>query len=182
MMRVVRWCSVACLLAAISGCKGKPEDLREWTPADHTHQTESGNTGRAPRTIPRDEEAARDLSAAIWRQECANCHGETGRGDGPQSAMVQARDLTDPAWQESASDAVLGIIIREGKGKMPAFRYPDTTIQALVAHVRRLGRVRGNSSNRQPNTPANVTSPAPGSGATAPAGDAPPSTPAAPAQ
>lgn len=161
MKRDVRLLTLACVLGVISGCERKPDDLREWTPDDHKHQTETGaNPQRAPKTVSPAEESQREVSAAIWQQQCATCHGATGRGDGPQSVMVQARDLTDPAWQEATPDVVMSIVIKQGKGKMPAFRFPDTTVDSLVDLVRRFGRARV-ASQRRPNVPASSAPAAP---------------------
>ena len=81
-----------------------------------------------------------DVARTVWKNQCASCHGPEGRGDGPQSVMVQARDLTTAAWQNSVSDEAIFRVIKEGKGKMQAFRFPDTMIKAVVALVREFGR------------------------------------------
>jgi cytochrome c oxidase cbb3-type subunit 3 len=154
MTRALGLLSLVCVLGVTSACSSKPDDLREWTPADHKHQTESGaNPQRAAKTESRADEAQREVSTAIWKQQCATCHGNLGRGDGPQSVMVQARDLTDPAWQEATTDGYMVNVIKQGKGKMPAFRFPDTTVQGLVDLVRRFGRTR-TAQQRRPNVQA----------------------------
>jgi cytochrome c len=149
MTRALRLLGLACVLGVVSGCSSKPDDLREWTVADHKHQTESGaNPQREAKSVVPADEAQREVSTAIWKQQCASCHGNMGRGDGPQSVMVQARDLTDPAWQEATTDGYMAGIIKQGKGKMPAFRFPDTTVQGLVDLVRRMGRARAAQQRR----------------------------------
>ncbi|HTV17556.1 MAG TPA: cytochrome c, partial [Polyangiaceae bacterium] len=77
-----------------------------------------------------------------WMKQCATCHGRRGKGDGPSSTMVKARDLTNPEFQASLSDEQIAKVIREGKDKMPAFNLPDTVIEGLVQHVRTLVRKR----------------------------------------
>lgn len=149
MTRALRLLGLACVLGVASGCNSKPDDLREWTVADHKHQTESGaNPQREAKTVTPADDAQREVSTAIWKQQCATCHGNMGRGDGPQSVMVQARDLTDAAWQEATTDGYIAGIIKQGKGKMPAFRFPDTTVQGLVDLVRRMGRARSAQQRR----------------------------------
>jgi mono/diheme cytochrome c family protein len=181
MTRALRRLGLVCFLGVASACSSKPDDLREWTPDDHKHQTESGaNPQRAAKTITPAEESQREVSAAIWKQQCATCHGNLGRGDGPQSVMVQARDLTDPAWQEATTDGFMAGIIKQGKGKMPAFRFPDTTVQGLVDLVRRMGRARvaqGRRQNVQASTGAAAPSDAPAQ--PPPPGEAPAATQAA---
>lgn len=190
MTRALRVLGLIGILGAASGCNSKPEDLREWTPADHQHQTESGaNPQRAAKTVTPAEESQREVSTAIWKQQCATCHGAMGRGDGPQSVMVQARDLTDPAWQEATTDGYMAGIIKQGKGKMPAFRFPDTTVQGLVDLVRRMGRARS-AQQRRPNVQASSgaaaapsdapSTPPPAAAPTAPAPQAPAPAPTSP--
>jgi hypothetical protein len=187
MTRALRLLGLICVLGVASGCSSKPDDLREWTVADHKHQTESGaNPQREAKSVVPADEAQREVSTAIWKQQCATCHGNMGRGDGPQSVMVQARDLTEPAWQEATTDAYIAGIIKQGKGKMPAFRFPETTVTGLVDLVRRMGRARA-AQQRRPNVQASSgaaatpsTPPAtPAPGAPAPAAPAPaaPATP-----
>jgi hypothetical protein len=130
------------VLAIASACEATPADLREWTPADHKHQTESSGTSSARRAPERNREGTgmSDVARTVWKNQCASCHGAEGRGDGPQSVMVQARDLTTAAWQNSVSDDAIFRVIKEGKGKMPPFRFPDTMISAVVDVVRSFGR------------------------------------------
>lgn len=77
-----------------------------------------------------------EVTLVTWKQNCVVCHGTIGAGDGPQGAMTGVRNLTDPAWQASATDESIARAIREGRGRMPAFKLPEPTIQALVRLVR----------------------------------------------
>ncbi len=56
--------------------------------------------------------------------------------------MLKARDLSDPAWQSSVTDADIAAAITRGKNAMPAFPLPPTTIDGLVHLVRLLDRDR----------------------------------------
>jgi mono/diheme cytochrome c family protein len=126
--------------AVLSGCDRPPDAdrLPEWTPSDHHSsdedklaakrgtQTAGGATG---------DEVTRLVDLA-WRQQCATCHGATGKGDGQFGPMVKAPDLTRDDWQERVSDAEIATIIKKGKGKMPSFDVPDSVVQGLVARVR----------------------------------------------
>jgi mono/diheme cytochrome c family protein len=83
------------------------------------------------------------LGQAIWEAECADCHGMTGRGDGPQAAVAgrDVNDLTDQAAGAVISDAVMYTYVAEGAGDaMPA--YADTLTEAemwaSVAYARAL--------------------------------------------
>jgi mono/diheme cytochrome c family protein len=83
-----------------------------------------------------------DVTVVTWQRACANCHGPLGRGDGPQGAMVKARNLSDPAWQSSVTDAQIATSIAKGRGLMPPFSLPASTIQGLVKLVRLLDKNR----------------------------------------
>ncbi|MHB1006024.1 MAG: c-type cytochrome [Chloroflexota bacterium] len=88
----------------------------------------------------------------IYAQDCAACHGESGRGDGPAGRNLPGRselregdrkgpaDFTDAARMLSASDALLqGKMLRGGMGTgMPEWGslYDDDTLWALVAYLR----------------------------------------------
>lgn len=132
--------------AAYLGCNRLPDDVREWRPSDH-HDTEKSDpaTGRSPQVSGSAEPSLpglEDVTVVTWQRACTQCHGPVGRGDGPRGPMVKARDLTDPAWQSSVTDAELADAIAKGKNAMPAFQLPQTTIDGLVHLVRLLNRNR----------------------------------------
>jgi mono/diheme cytochrome c family protein len=84
--------------------------------------------------------------AEIYAESCAGCHGEGGRGDGPDAARLSGSvgDLTDQANMVSLSDAAIHTTIREGVGDpndgMPAFgdELNDADIRAVTSFVRTL--------------------------------------------
>jgi cytochrome c553 len=61
--------------------------------------------------------------AAVYAQHCAACHGESGRGDGPEAAELidDPGDLTDLEKMSLNSDTVLYNIVTEGVGGMEGF-------------------------------------------------------------
>ncbi|HEU4581040.1 MAG TPA: cytochrome c [Polyangiaceae bacterium] len=145
--------SLGVLLFALGvACDDPAHDLSEWTPADHTHQTEKtqkatqaqqrrqGPLGKpaAATYTPPSKRGGNLLVDVTWVKQCANCHGKRGRGDGPQSPMVKAKDLTDAAWQATVTDDQLIEAIKKGKGKMPAFNLPDSMVTDLVAKIREM--------------------------------------------
>ncbi|HUS30740.1 MAG TPA: cytochrome c [Kofleriaceae bacterium] len=86
-----------------------------------------------------------DDGEATFRNICAKCHGQTGSGGLPLTPGGAApRDLTDPAWHVTRTDAELEQFVREGKAPMPAFKTLLTTeqIRAVVGKVRRLRKDR----------------------------------------
>jgi cytochrome c553 len=155
-------------LAALPGCERSASGLTEWTPADHDHQFEpkKRHATAAPANPHAPPTQKNQVIDVTWQKQCATCHGKRGRGDGPQSPMVKARDLSNPEWQGSVNDAELAKVIKEGKDKMPAFNLPDTVIEGLVAHVRSLAR---RSKDRGPAQPASDDDADEASGGEAPA-------------
>jgi len=139
----LRFATLAASCISAAGCRGAPDDLREWRPSDHKHQTEtSGDTGRSPARVTGSAEPPApgldEVTIAAWRRNCVSCHGPFGRGDGPQAAMVKARDLSSVTWQTSVSDTQLAESILRGRGQMPTFALPKTTVDNLVRLVRLL--------------------------------------------
>jgi cytochrome c oxidase cbb3-type subunit 3 len=122
------------------GCNSRGADVREWRASDHD-QNDSPGKGQAAQVDPKAPTAPavpglEDVTLVAWSQNCTPCHGELGRGDGPRGPMLKATNLSDPAWQESKTDQDIAKAIKLGRGAMPAFNLPDTTIVNLVRLVR----------------------------------------------
>ena len=82
-----------------------------------------------------------------WANNCAQCHGPTGKGDTKMGKMLSAMDLTDPKKQASFTDAQAATAIKDGvkqngKTTMKAFggKLTNDEIKALIAYVRTLKR------------------------------------------
>ena len=72
------------------------------------------------------ETAAKGEPAAVWealfRKNCAICHGRTGKGTPMRDSMPTIPNFTDVRWQEQHTAAQLSASILLGKGTlMPAF-------------------------------------------------------------
>lgn len=82
--------------------------------------------------------AAADPSA-LFKTNCAPCHGADGKGKTPVGKSLHVKDLAADEVQ-AQSDADLCKIILEGKGKMPAYngKLSDDEIRALVTFIRSL--------------------------------------------
>jgi len=133
--------------ASLLGCDRAPSDLREWRPSDHKHTSEAKpeNEGESPQVSGSSEAplpGLDEVTIATWRRACTSCHGQLGRGDGPQGPMLHARDLSDSAWQAATPDAQIAESIAKGRGRMPAFQLPASTIEGLVHLVRLFDRER----------------------------------------
>lgn len=149
-------------------CSEKPSDLRDWRPSDHDHTTNPGDdqvqggpdAGTAPELAAH---GLNELAIVAWQQNCVRCHGRLGRGDGPQGMALHATDFSNTAWQAAVTDEQILKTIREGKGAMPPFPLPDSTLKPLVQLVRLFGR----AGMAEPNASA-APSGAPGRAPSAP--------------
>lgn len=135
------------MLSAVS-CNETPADLREWRTSDHDH-TDNPNSGQV-QVDPADAGAPappglEEVTLVAWQQNCTRCHGQLGRGDGPQGPMLKATNLSDAVWQSSVSDQQIARSIKEGKGAMPAFKLPDSTIDKLVKLVRMMSAAQNSA-------------------------------------
>ncbi|MCB9590479.1 MAG: c-type cytochrome [Polyangiaceae bacterium] len=157
------------LATALAGCNRAPDDLREWTPADHHHTAEPNRgqvTGEPDPDTAKPPPGLEDVTIVAWRRNCMRCHGVVGRGDGAQGAMLGATDLSNPAWQAKASDEQIASVIQHGKGAMPPFDLPEATVQKLVKLVRLFNAARkDDSAAAPPGSNAPDAEPAPSAGA-----------------
>ena len=77
----------------------------------------------------------------IFTQQCAACHGNSGKGDGPAAKYLGTKlpDFTDPSmWDQT--DGELFWKISNGKGTMPTFKGVLTEEQRwqVVNYIRSL--------------------------------------------
>jgi cbb3-type cytochrome c oxidase subunit III len=78
-------------------------------------------------------------TAALFKEKCARCHGEDGRGQTVIGRMVGAPNFTDEHWwDEEKDERRFARSITEGKGEMPAFgkKLTRPEIRALAAYVK----------------------------------------------
>jgi cytochrome c oxidase cbb3-type subunit 3 len=142
----LRCAAFALALLCFVACQGEPSDTREWSPKDHDH-TENPGGGQVDVSDGGNSQMAalglNEVTLVAWKQNCVTCHGMIGRGDGPRGPGVRARDLGDPAWQASVTDEQIAASIKQGKGQMPPFDLPASTIAGLVKLTRLLNISRG---------------------------------------
>ena len=78
----------------------------------------------------------------VYLDKCAECHGETGQGNGPQAKMYDPRPrmLTDTPHLSTITDGELYYVITNGHKPMPSYRKKLTDEQRwqLVLLVRYL--------------------------------------------
>ncbi|HKB78494.1 MAG TPA: cytochrome c [Thermoanaerobaculia bacterium] len=75
--------------------------------------------------------------AAVYKSKCQACHGPDGSGNTPVGKALHVASLASNDVQK-LSDADLEKVIKNGKGKMPAFsgKISDEEIQAVVGFIR----------------------------------------------
>lgn len=140
-------CLSASMLGAL-GCQAPSEDLRVWQPSDHRNTSNEAAQAQQSDGQPQAAPPGLDpLTLRTWAAQCATCHGQIGRGDGPQAAMFKPPDLSDPSWQGQVTDERIATSIQEGRGQMPSFKLPEATLKNLVNLVRLFNRERAREAN-----------------------------------
>jgi mono/diheme cytochrome c family protein len=85
-------------------------------------------------------EAALKSAKALYAESCANCHGDSGKGDGSEAMRYDPKpaDFTDAFHMNTATDGALFYQISQGRKPMPAFKRRMTEDQRwqLVLLVR----------------------------------------------
>lgn len=100
-----------------------------------------------------------NLNAArqIYADECAQCHGDRGKGDGPEarSHYPLPADLTDPKLLTNVTDGEIFYQISEGRRPMPSFKRRLTEDQRwrVVSLVRSLSQQRASVTTTAPPQP-----------------------------
>ena len=112
-----------------------------------------GRAARVPaagNAQPRPSRYELQLGKEVFQRYCAGCHGESGAGDGFNSFNLDPhpRDLGDPVFQKTKSNADLADAIRRGgtgvglTSLMPPWGHTidDRHLRAVVLYVRSLRR------------------------------------------
>jgi len=85
-------------------------------------------------------EAALKSAKALYGENCANCHGDSGKGDGSEAMRYDPKpaDFTDVQHMSAVTDGALFYQISQGRKPMPAFKKRMTEDQRwqLVLLVR----------------------------------------------
>lgn len=66
--------------------------------------------------VPSDA-ASLEAGKKLYADQCAGCHGDTGKGDGPMAGFTgdpPPSDLTDAEWKHGSSDGEIYTAIHDG--------------------------------------------------------------------
>ena len=79
---------------------------------------------------------------AVYAQRCLNCHGASGRGDGPLAAALPVAPPDFRQTVEKKGNPQIRRLIADGKGLMPAFEpaLTPSEINDMLQMVRFLSR------------------------------------------
>jgi mono/diheme cytochrome c family protein len=69
-------------------------------------------------------EAAIIAAKPLYKENCTQCHGETGKGDGSEALRYDPKpaDFTDAPHMNTVSDGALFYQISQGRKPMPSFK------------------------------------------------------------
>ena len=109
---------------------------------EHTH-ADAAKLKNTVKATPESIAAGKKL----YGTQCANCHGETGKGDGKMAASIttgpKPPDMTDASWKHGSTDGEIYTVIKDGvKGTgMRGYgtRLKPDDMWNLVNYVRTLG-------------------------------------------
>jgi len=110
------WQSGLILTLVFSGAsRAVPHGKKDWPAPEEAKKLKN--------PLPAGEATLR-VAKAIYDAKCGQCHGDLGKGDGPESIMydVKPADLTDARMMNSMSDGEIFWKISEGRQPMPSFR------------------------------------------------------------
>jgi mono/diheme cytochrome c family protein len=109
-------------------------------------------------------EAAIIAAKPLYKENCANCHGDTGKGDGSEALRYDPKpaDFTDAQHMNTVTDGALFYQISQGRKPMPSFKRRMTEDQRwqLVLLIRSFAATRaGKQLEPQPSSNPEASKP-----------------------
>lgn len=145
-MRPLHHALIVCSIAMSTAFCGGGEQAGPEAAAENGLEPSDGPAvAESPDAPPRDSGGA--SGQAVFAANCATCHGEGGRGDGPAATGLEPppADLTDNTWTtgDGSLQAVTNTIEHGSPGTaMIGWKgtLTDAEIAAAAAYVKDLGR------------------------------------------
>jgi len=102
-------------LGVVLAISAVPHDPKDW-PVPEAAKKMKNPEPRSNATL--------SVAKALFNDQCANCHGDTGKGDGPDAMMYtpEPADLSDAHMMGMMTDGGIFYKISEGRKPMPAFK------------------------------------------------------------
>ncbi len=98
------------------------------------------------------------VGKALYTDNCASCHGEQGKGDGPDAMMYSPMpaDLSDAHMMSEMTDGEIFYKITEGRKPMPSFKkkLADEQRWQLVNFLRTLASMPAEKPAAKKSAPA----------------------------
>lgn len=110
----------------------------------HARVLPQSDAGKMQNPVPSDA-ASIAAGKKIYDEQCVECHGEAGKGDGPRAPYTDPSppDLTDADWKHGSTDGEIFAVIQKGvpSTEMAAFEkdIPERQAWDVVNYVKSLG-------------------------------------------
>jgi mono/diheme cytochrome c family protein len=112
---------------------GAADDDKPWVAPDAAKQVKN--------PVPVNPESLA-AGAQLYHENCAPCHGETGKGDGDTGKIIKKKpaNFTDEKLMSEETDGSLFWKMGEGRGPMPSWKdeLSDKERWQLVIYIRKL--------------------------------------------
>ncbi|HNR11985.1 MAG TPA: c-type cytochrome [Thermodesulfobacteriota bacterium] len=78
------------------------------------------------------------IAGKLFKEKCAQCHGEDGRARTFRGFVFGAQNLADAEWQQKSTDDEIIEAIKKGPGFMPAFdkEFTQSELETLTIFIR----------------------------------------------
>jgi mono/diheme cytochrome c family protein len=138
--RLQWWAGVVGLLAILASSAfvarvASAQDDKPWVAPDAAKQVKN--------PVPVNPESLA-AGAQLYHENCAPCHGDTGKGDGDTGKIIKKKpaNFTDEKMMSAETDGSIFWKMGEGRGPMPSWKdeLSDKERWQLVIYIRKLGK------------------------------------------
>lgn len=78
-----------------------------------------------------------DQGKTLYETNCAECHGETGKGDGPAGMALGSKppDFTKPKFWQGNMEKKIETAVTDGYGTMPPLDLHPEEVKAIIGYL-----------------------------------------------